>query len=149
MTIEEAIRDFLARGFTKRQAATELGITTATLIAYIREYDIPWPVAAHGRHGQMPTHIGRNREKIEAIEKEYGTPVLDVICQFAKDGESHQSTAAILGLSRSAMSRLINGHPIPWPKRSNAQRVAGNRGTPAIVEAARRNLAKARAKRHA
>lgn len=139
----------LDQGYSKRRAASELGINSQSLNAFIKEFGINWPVPLGGRPGTMPPLIGRSQKRVELIEAEYGMPILEVILQFAKDGESRASTAAILNLSRSTVERIVTNHPIPWPMRSNAARMAGNRSTPAIVAAARRNMAKARVQRWA
>lgn len=52
----------------------------------------------------------RKSPKMLAIETEWDQPFWDVVAGFAKDGESIQATAGILGYSSSAFRRLVQRH---------------------------------------
>jgi len=150
MTVEEAIRQMQAAGYSKSRAAKELGINTETLNAFIRDLSIDWPLPANTRPGRMPAKIKRNQRLIDDIEAEYGQPLLEVARTYALSGESQTSTAEILGLNRVTFRRIPGMAELPWPKTSNARAAwlqSTRRRTPAIQSAARRNLSKARADR--
>ena len=90
-----------------------------------------------------------NKDRITAIEAEFGEPIMDLVRGFAADGESRTSTAEILGVPGSTFRRwLLTQPPVDWPPTNagnawlNANRAKDQTNA---VEAARRNLAKARA----
>ena len=90
-----------------------------------------------------------NKERIAAIEAEFGEPIMDLLRGFAADGESRTSTAEILNVPASTFRRWLHTQePIDWPPTNagnawlNANRTKDQTNA---VEAARRNLAKARA----
>lgn len=90
-----------------------------------------------------------NKERIAAIEAEFGEPIMDLVRGFAADGESRTSTAEILGVPGSTFRRwLLTQPPVDWPPTNagnawlNANRT---KNQTRMIEAARRNLAKARA----
>lgn len=90
-----------------------------------------------------------NKARISAIEAEFGEPILDLVRGFAADGESRSTTAELLNVPRSTFCRwLMTQPPIDWPPTNagNAWLVANRtKDTTRMIEAARRNLAKARA----
>ena len=90
-----------------------------------------------------------NKKRIASIEAEFGEPIMDLVRGFAADGESRTSTAEILGVPYSTFYRwLLTQPPVDWPRINagnawlNANRT---KDKTRMIEAARRNLTKARA----
>lgn len=150
LTVEEVIRDCLARGMSKTATADELSIRTCELNEYLLELGIQWPKVHHtSRPGVMPSRIGRNKQRIEAIEGEYGMPIAELLASFADDGESRYATAQILMVPYATFRKWPEVKAIQWAVNNDAnghKTRTGHPGrrTPAIVEAANNNLARAR-----
>ncbi len=90
-----------------------------------------------------------NKERIATIEAEFGEPIMGLVRGFAADGESRTTTAEILGVPYSTFYRWLQTQPpVDWPPINagnawlNANRT---KDKTRMIEAARRNLAKARA----